>query len=171
MFSKAEISADASKKGRQAGGANKRDPPIGVELFALDAAFLDRLAFQQVQRQFARRRQILGVVTRDAVLQGQKGSEPLLLGLTEILHVVEGLARAEQCAEGDGQHVHQLAISGDIHSHIRQVFDVFDQTKFGMFCIPGLNQKISTQKSPTDSEPARLMAAAFLRCTHARRIT
>ena len=87
----------------------------------------------RVQR---REHTIEGVVAGNAVAQWEKGFEPVLLGLAEILHVVEGLAGAEQRADRNDQNVNEVMILGAIDARIGQVFEMFDQTEFGMILHP-----------------------------------
>ncbi len=109
------------------------EPPRGAGFVSNDKTFPEGLRAQRGKDAVER------VVTGDAVLQVQEGSEPILLGPAEVLHVVEGFARAEQRADGDGQHVDQLVILRAIHSRVRQVFEVFFKLSLGWFCIPSLN--------------------------------
>ena len=45
---------------------------------------------------------------------------------------LKDLARAEQRADGDGQHVDQFVILGAIDARVGQVLEVCDQTEFGV---------------------------------------
>ena len=64
------------------------------------------------------------VVTGNAVAQREKCFEPVFLGLAEVLHVVEGFARAEQRADDDGQHVNQFVILRALDARVGQVFEI-----------------------------------------------
>ena len=72
----------------------------------------------------------------NAVAPGEKSFEPVLLGQAEVFQVIEGLARAEQRADRDHQDVNQVVILGALDPRVRQVFAVFDQTKFAMILHP-----------------------------------
>lgn len=72
----------------------------------------------------------------NAVAQREKGFEPVVLGVAEILHVVEGFAGAEQRADGDDQEVNQVVILGAMDARVGQVLEVFDQTELGMIWHP-----------------------------------
>ena len=59
-----------------------------------------------------------------------------MFGLTEILHVVEALAPAEQRAHGDDENVDERVLRGARHARIGEVLEVLDQTEFGMRLHP-----------------------------------
>jgi len=59
-----------------------------------------------------------------------------VLGVAEILRVVEGFTGAEQRANDADQEVNQIVILGAIDARVGQVFEVFDQTEFGMVLHP-----------------------------------
>lgn len=79
---------------------------------------------------------IEGVVGRDAVAEREKGPEPLVLGATEVGHVVEAGAPAEQGADGDDQHVGQVVIAAALDARVGQVLEMFKQAEFGMRLHP-----------------------------------
>jgi hypothetical protein len=63
----------------------------------------------------------------NAVAQGEKGFEPVLLGMAEVLHVIEGLPGAEQRANGDDQDVNQIVVFGAVDPGIGQVLEIGKQ--------------------------------------------
>ena len=63
--------------------------------------------------------------------QLEKGLEPLLLGVAEILHVIEGLPATEQGAYPDHQHIHQSVKLSPFDSWIRHLPKVCDEAGLG----------------------------------------
>ena len=72
-----------------------------------------------------------GVVAGDAVAQREKGFEPVMLGVAEVLHVVEALSTAQQGTQGDDEDVGQIVIAPALDTGIRQLFEVCEQAEFG----------------------------------------
>ena len=56
--------------------------------------------------------------------QFQEGLKPLLLGIAEILHVIEGLSATEQGANSDNQHIHQIVKLPPFDSWLRHLAKV-----------------------------------------------
>ena len=66
----------------------------------------------------------------------QESFEPLSLGLAELLHVVAGLAAAQQRANANHQDVEKFMMSGSVRAGIMQGFEIFNQTDRWMLCVP-----------------------------------
>jgi len=77
-----------------------------------------------------------GVVAGDTAGQFEKGFEPVFLGVTEVLHVVEALAAAQERADGDDEQVDQPVLAGAGDARVGQVLEVRDQAEFGMRVHP-----------------------------------
>lgn len=54
----------------------------------------------------------------------QKCFEPVVLGVAEIFHVIEGLAATEQGVNRDEKNVDQVVILGAIDTRINDVYEV-----------------------------------------------
>jgi hypothetical protein len=74
----------------------------------------------------------------DAIAQGEKRLEPVLPGFAKIFHVVEAFSSAQQCADGDDEHVDQIVILRTVDSPVSQIFKMFDETNFRMLLHPML---------------------------------
>lgn len=79
-----------------------------------------------------------GVMRGDAIAQGEKRLEPVLLGFAKAFHVVEAFSGAQQGANGDHEHVNQIVIFGAVDSRVSQIFKMFDETNFRMLLHPML---------------------------------
>ena len=58
--------------------------------------------------------------------QREEGFEPLVLGLTEVGHVVKTTAAAQQRTDGDDQHVNQFMIATALYARVGQFFEMFN---------------------------------------------
>ena len=68
------------------------------------------------------------IVRGNPVGQFQKRLEPFVLGVAEVLHVVEAFSPAQQRADPDDQHIDQTVFSGSRDARIGYLAKAFQQT-------------------------------------------
>jgi len=71
------------------------------------------------------------VVRRDAVWQFQKCFEPIVLGVSELFHVVEALAAADKRTDADDKNVEQFVALGAINPRVGHILKAVEQTDHG----------------------------------------
>src|SRR5436190_11931618 len=99
----------------------------------------------------------------NAVTQFQKRFEPLVLGLSEIFHVVKTFTTAQQAADRNDQDVDQVVIFGPINPRITDGFELFEETQFRMRLHPTSSKHIS-QKYKCQNGTLAFFPALILRC-------
>src|SRR5436190_1263122 len=99
----------------------------------------------------------------NAVTQFQKRFEPLVLGLSEIFHVVKTFTTAQQAADRNDQDVDQVVIFGPINPRITDGFELFEETQFRMRLHPTSSKHIS-QKYKCQNDTLAFFPALILRC-------
>src|SRR5512139_3760098 len=68
--------------------------------------------------------------------QREEGFEPLMLGPTEVGHVIKTGAAAQQSTHSNHQHVDQVMITTALDTRVGQVFEMFNQTELRMRLHP-----------------------------------
>jgi hypothetical protein len=72
------------------------------------------------------------IVAKDDVEKREKSFVPFLLGLTKIFHFIDGLADAEQSADGNDEGINQIVVQCAADARNVLVYEKFDQGESGM---------------------------------------